>query len=199
MAGFPQIAYLKNLIKQPNIEIGDYTYYDDPDGPERFLQNVLYHFPFMGDRLLIGKFCAIARGVQFLMNGGNHDLHGFSSYPFFIFGNGWECATPSDSGAGSKGDTVIGHDVWIGYQATILPGVSIGNGAVIGAKAVVSRDVPPYAIVAGNPARVVRYRFDAETIATLQQISWWNWPAEKITRNLPAITGGNLQMLKEAI
>lgn len=199
MAGFPQIAYLKNLIKQPNIEIGDYTYYDDPDGPERFLQNVLYHFPFMGDRLLIGKFCAIARGVQFLMNGGNHDLHGFSSYPFFIFGNGWECAAPGDPGAGNKGDTVIGHDVWIGYQATILPGVSIGNGAVIGAKAVVSRDVPPYAIVAGNPARVVRYRFDAETIATLQQISWWNWPAEKITRNLPAITGGNLQKLKEAI
>jgi virginiamycin A acetyltransferase len=200
LAAHPRVCFLKNVVDRPNIEVGDYTYYDDPHGPERFAEKcVLYHFDFIGDRLLIGRFCAIAAGATFIMNGANHAMTGFSTYPFQIFGAGWEAGF--DAGAyrsGLKGDTVIGNDVWIGMDATIMPGVAIGHGAVVAAKSVVTADVPPYAIVGGNPARILRHRFDAATVAALLDIAWWDWDAEKIARNLPAITGGDMAALRAA-
>ncbi|EMV0255810.1 CatB-related O-acetyltransferase, partial [Vibrio cholerae] len=160
MKGFPQVGYLKNYIKSPNIEVGDYTYYDDPNGPENFESNVLYHFPFIGDKLKIGKFCAIAKDVKFIMNGANHSMSGFSTYPFFIFGNGWETSAPQVGELPYKGDTVIGNDVWLGYESTIMPGIKIGDGAIVASKSVVTQDVPPYSIVGGNPAKVLKHRFE---------------------------------------
>lgn len=199
MEGFPQIGYLRNLVSNPFIEIGEYTYYDDPEGPERFEQNVLYHFPFVGDKLIIGRFCAIARGVKFIMNGANHKMSGFSTYPFFIFRHGWESSTPGDGEMPHKGDTIIGNDVWMGYDAMILPGVKVGDGSIIAARSVVTRDVPPYSIVGGNPATVRRQRFDDATIAALLRIRWWDWDAAKITRNLGAITSADLSLLEQAV
>lgn len=125
LPGFPQVCFIKNTVTNPNIVIGDYTYYDDPDGAENFERNVLYHFPFIGDKLVIGKFCALARGVKFIMNGANHKTSGISTYPFYIFGKGWESAMPAPGDLPYKGDTVIGNDVWIGYEALIMPGVKI--------------------------------------------------------------------------
>lgn len=198
MKGFPQVGYLKNYIRSDNIIVGDYTYYDDPEGPERFESNVLYHFPFIGDKLIIGKFCAIAKDVTFIMNGANHKMSGFSTYPFQIFANGWEKVTPKAGELPYKGDTTIGHDVWIGYDATIMPGVTIGHGAIIASKSVVSSDVPPYGIVAGNPAKVIKYRFDQAVIDTLLKVAWWDWSAEKITQHLEAIVGNDLHALEHA-
>ena len=194
ITGPERVAFLKNLITRPTIEVGDYTYYDDPAGAERFEENVLYHFDFIGDRLVIGKFCSIAAGVRFLMNGGNHQVATMSSYPFSIFGNGWEAAAPESWPY--KGDTRVGNDVWIGYGATILPGVTIGDGAVIGSLSVVTGDVPPYAIVGGNPARVIRHRFDDATSARLLELRWWNWDIERITRKVRAIAGTDLVALE---
>lgn len=199
MPGFPQVCFLKNIIKRPNIEIGDYTYYDDPDGVHHFENNVLYHFPFIGDRLKIGKFCAIARGVKFIMNGANHQMNGISTYPFFIFGNGWETARPTEGELPYKGDTMIGSDVWIGYDTLIMPGVRIGDGAIIAARSVVTADVPPYAIVGGNPGRVVRQRFDADAVKRLLEIAWWDRPAEWIGRHLHLIRGGDVDALHAAV
>jgi len=196
MAGFPQICFIKNTVTNPNILIGDYTYYDDPEDSENFERNVLYHFPFIGDKLIIGKFCAIARGVKFIMNGANHSMAGFSTYPFFIFNNGWDAA--ADESATVKGDTVIGNDVWLGYEAVILPGVTIGDGAIVAAKAVVTKAVPPYAIVGGNPAQILRYRFPPETIAQLLDIAWWHWDVAKISQHLSAIVGADLAALQAA-
>ncbi|WEF34335.1 CatB-related O-acetyltransferase [Pseudoduganella chitinolytica] len=198
MAGFPQVCYLKNVVDAPNIVIGDYTYYDDPDGPEAFQRNVLYHFPFIGDLLRIGKFCALARGVKFIMNGANHQMDGISTYPFFIFGNGWESARPAPGDLPYKGDTVVGNDVWIGYDVLVMPGVTIGDGAIVAARSVVTADVAPYTIVGGNPARPVRARFDAETVARLQALAWWDRPAEWITAHLALIRGGDVAALERA-
>lgn len=195
MRGFPQVCYIKNTLKNPNIVVGDYTYYDDPDDSENFERNVLYHYPFIGDRLVIGRFCAIARGAKFIMNGANHKIAGLSTYPFAIFGDGWEKVMPGPNELPYKGDTVIANDVWIGYDSLIMPGVKIGNGAIIAARAVVTHDVPAYAIVGGNPARVIRKRFDDATIARLEAIAWWNWPVEKITACLPHIVGGDVEAL----
>lgn len=196
MPGFPQICFLKNVITRPNIEIGDFTYYDDPDGIEHFEKNVLYHFPFIGDRLIIGKFCAIARGVKFIMNGANHQMNGISTFPFFIFGNGWESARPADGELPYKGNTVIGNDVWIGYDAMVMPGVTIGDGAIIAARSVVTADVPPYAIVGGNPAQLVRQRFDAEDVRRLLAIAWWDRPVTWISQHLDQIRGGDIDALE---
>ena len=198
MPGFPRVGFLKPLVDRPNIEIGDYTYYDDPDGPEHFVEKcVLYHYDFVGDRLVIGRFCALAEGVTFIMNGANHATGGFSTYPFNIFGDGWEQGfDPRSWEDEMRGDTIVGNDVWIGMQATILPGVSIGDGAIVAAKAVVSADVPPYAIVAGNPARVVKTRCDEDTIRRLLAIAWWDWPAERISRHLDAIRGVDIDRLE---
>ena len=195
MCGFPQVCFLRNAITNPNILIGDYTYYDDPDGPEQFEKNVLYHFPFIEDKLVIGKFCAIARGAKFIMNGANHQVSGLSTYPFFIFGQGWEAATPSPGDLPFKGDTVIGNDVWIGYDALIMPGVTVGDGAIIAARSVVTRDVPPYSIVGGNPATLIRSRFPENVTAELLRIRWWDWDAAKITTNLKLITSADIAAL----
>ena len=197
MQGFPQVGYLKNFITSPNIEVGDYTYYDDPDGPEHFEKNVLYHFDFIGDKLIIGKFCAIAKHVTFIMNGANHKSTGFSTYPFFIFGNGWEKSAPQPGDLPFKGNTEIGNDVWIGYNATIMPGVKIGNGAIIASKSVVTNDVPAYAVVGGNPAKIIKQRFDDKTINALLSIAWWDWSSDKITAHLDAITQNNLDLLSK--
>ena len=197
MQGFPQVGYLKNFITSPNIEVGDYTYYDDPDGPEHFEKNVLYHFDFIGDKLIIGKFCAIAKDVTFMMNGANHQSTGFSTYPFFIFGNGWEKSAPQPGDLPFKGNTEIGNDVWIGYNATIMPGVKIGNGAIIASKSVVTNDVPAYAVVGGNPAKIIKQRFDDKTINALLSIAWWDWSSDKITAHLDAITQNNLDLLSK--
>ena len=195
MAGFPQVCYLKNIVTNPNIVVGDYTYYDDPDDTANFERNVLYHFPFIGDKLVIGKFCALARGVKFIMNGANHKMSGVSTYPFQIFGNGWEKVTPADGELPYKGDTVIGNDVWIGYDVLIMPGVTIGDGAIVSSRATVVADVAPYTVVGGNPAKVIKERFPAETVAALQAIAWWDWPVEHITEHLALIAGADVAAL----
>lgn len=196
MAGFPQVCFIKNTITNPHIIVGDYSYYDDPENSEDFERNVLYHYPFIGDKLVIGKFCAIAQGVQFIMNGANHKLSGISSYPFQIFGNGWEKAMPAPGELPYKGDTVIGHDVWIGYQALIMPGVHIGNGAIISSRSVVTSDVAPYTIVGGNPAKPIKQRFSPEAIDALNGIAWWDWPVEAITEHLALIVAGDVAALQ---
>ncbi|QKN82506.1 Vat family streptogramin A O-acetyltransferase [Scandinavium goeteborgense] len=195
MLGFPQVCFIKNTVTNPNIIIGDFTYYDDPEDSENFERNVLYHFPFIGDRLVIGKFCAIAKGVQFIMNGANHKLSGFSTFPFYIFGNGWEKAMPKPEDLPYKGDTIIGNDVWIGYKALIMPGVKIGNGAIISSQAVVTTDVPAYTIVGGNPAKVIKSRFPDEIVFELEKLAWWNWSVEKITKHLSAIMSNDINTL----
>lgn len=193
-----RVGFLKPLVTAPNIEIGEFTYYDDPAGPDTFQERcVLYHYPFIGDRLVIGRFCALAEGVRFIMNGANHAMSGFSTYPFNIFGHGWEHGFDADSWTReNRGDTVIGNDVWIGSGAMIMPGVTIGDGAIVAARAVVARDVPPYVIVGGNPAETIRTRFDPATVTRLQAVAWWDWPVDKITRNLDAIRGADLARLE---
>jgi virginiamycin A acetyltransferase len=196
MDGFPQVCFIKNTVRNPNIVIGDYTYYDDPEDSENFERNVLYHYPFIGDKLIIGKFCAIARGAKFIMNGANHKISGISTYPFQIFGNGWEKVMPVPGDLPYKGDTVIGNDVWIGYDVLVMPGVHIGDGAIISSRSVVVRDVPAYSVVGGNPATVLKQRFADEVVADLLDIAWWDWPIEKITLHLGAITSADVDALK---
>jgi virginiamycin A acetyltransferase len=196
MEGFPQVCYLKNIINNPNIVVGDYTYYDDPEDCRNFERNVLYHFPFIGDKLIIGKFCAIARGAKFIMNGANHKVSGFSTYPFQIFGNGWQKVTPAPGDLPYKGDTVIGNDVWIGYDALVMPGVKIGDGAIVSSRSVVVSDVAPYTVVGGNPAKLLKHRFEAQVIDALTTIAWWDWPIEKITRHLNLITSSDIGALQ---
>ena len=195
MKGFPQVCFIKNTVSNPNIIIGDYTYYDDPEDSENFERNVLYHFPFIGDKLIIGKFCALAKSVKFIMNGANHKMSGFSTYPFQIFGNGWEKVIKSNE-LPFKGDTVVGNDVWIGYESVIMPGVNIGDGAIVAAKSVVVSNVPPYTIVGGNPAKPIKQRFSSEIINSLLEISWWNWSIEKISRNLEKIVSCDIDALR---
>ena len=195
MNGFPQVCFIQNTVSNPNIIIGDYTYYDDPEDSENFERNVLYHFPFVGDRLIIGKFCALARGVKFIMNGANHKMNGFSTYPFFAFQNGWESVSPQPGELPYKGDTIVGSDVWIGYEAVIMPGVTVGDGAIVAAKSIVVSDVAPYTIVGGNPAKCIRQRFSDEIIQSLVEVAWWNWEIEKITRNLEIIVAADIESL----
>lgn len=196
----PRVGFLKPLVDRPNIQIGEYTYYDDPDGPDLFAEKcVLHHYDFIGDKLIIGRFCAIAEGARFIMNGANHVLSGFSTYPFNIFGYGWEEGfDPETWRQEVRGDTVVGNDVWIGMEAVVMPGVRIGDGAIVAGKAVVTHDVPPYTVVAGNPAQEVKKRFASDTIRRLLAIAWWDWPADKITRNLDAIRGQDLARLEAA-
>ncbi|HBS48560.1 TPA: chloramphenicol acetyltransferase [Candidatus Dependentiae bacterium] len=190
-------VFLKSIVKRSNIAVGDFTYFDASSSEDFENKTVLYHYSFSKEKLIIGNFCAIAAGAKFIMSGANHPLNGFSTYPFFIFRRGWEKDFDPAS-LSNKGDTIIGNDVWIGYDATIMPGVKIGDGAIIGAKAVVTKDVPPYAVVGGNPAKIIRIRFDEKTVNELVAIAWWNWDVEKISRNIPAIVGADLQKLKSA-
>ena len=192
----PSLCFIKNVITRPNIIVGDYTYYDDPNGAQDFEKHVTHHYGFIGDKLIIGKFCAIAKGVEFIMNGANHRMNSVTTYPFNIMGHGWEKATPKTEELPLKGDTVIGNDVWIGQNVTVLPGVHIGDGAIIGANSVVSKDVPPYCIVGGNPVKLIRKRFDDETINYLLKLKWWDWSAEKIFNNLEKLCSGDISLIK---
>lgn len=196
---FPQVCFLKNSISKPNIIVGDYTYYDDPEGAENFEWNILYHYPFIGDKLIIGKYCSIAREVKFIMNGANHNMSGLSSYPFEIFPGGWQEQLKGSVNYPYKGDTVVGNDVWIGYASMIMPGIHIGDGAIIASGSVVTSDVAPYSIVGGNPARVIRQRFSDEDIRALLEIKWWDWDASKLTRYLPLLIKGELLALQQAL
>ncbi|AEV31287.1 acetyltransferase (isoleucine patch superfamily) [Owenweeksia hongkongensis DSM 17368] len=184
---YDRLCFLKNIVKNPNIIVGDYTYYDDFEDVYNFKKNVKYHFDFVGDKLIIGKFCQIASGVTFIMNGANHLQDSVSTFPFAIFGEDWKDAMEGKTYP-TKGNTQIGNDVWIGFEASIMPGVKIGDGAIIGSKSVVTKDVEPYSIVGGNPAKLIRKRFSEEKIAELLELKWWDWPVEKITANLDKLT-----------
>lgn len=186
-------CFLKNIITNPQIVVGDYTYYNDTEDVYNFEKNVLYLFDFIGDKLIIGKFCQIASGARFIMNGANHAMNGISTYPFEVFGKGWGNAPSNNL---NKGDTVIGNDVWIGNSATIMPGVKIGHGAIIGTSTLVTKDVAPYTIVGGNPGKLIRNRFQQKTIDFLLELAWWDWPIEKITKHVNAIASGDLETLK---
>lgn len=193
-----QTVYLKNVITDPGIEVGDYTIYNDfVNDPAGFQKNnVLYHYPVNHDRLLIGRFCSIACGAKFLFNSANHTMHSLSTYTFPIFFEEWDLDIKNVAAAwDNKGDIVIGNDVWIGYEAVIMAGVTIGDGAIIGTRAVVTKDVPPYTIVGGIPAKPIRKRFDDETISALLRLKWWDWPKKKIAANLDAIQSGRLDDL----
>ncbi len=191
---YDRLCFLKNIVKNPNIIVGDYTYYDDFENVENFEKNVKYLFDFVGDKLIIGKFCMIASDVKFIMNGANHLTDSLSTHPFSIFGNGWEKAMEGKTYP-QKGNITIGNDVWIGYNATIMAGVTIGDGAIIATNATVVKDVEPYSIVGGNPAKEIRKRFSEETIAKLLELQWWNWDIEKITANVQQLTSNNIDDL----
>lgn len=191
----PSLCYIKNVIKNPNIMVGDYTYYDDVNGADRFEEHVTHHYDFIGDKLIIGKFCAIAKGVEFVMNGANHSMCAATTYPFYIMGGGWESFPPEK--LTHKGDTVVGNDVWIGQNVTVMPGVHISDGAIIGANSVVASDIPPYTVAAGNPCTVKKKRFDDELISYLLELRWWDWDDGKIFINLPALTSGDLTKIKD--
>ena len=198
--GDTQTVYLNAVVKDPSIIVGDYTIYNDfVSDPLLFEQNnVLYHYPINHERLVIGKFCSIACGVKFLFNSANHTLKSLSSYTFPLFYEDWGLEKSNVATAwDNKGDIVIGNDVWIGYEAVIMAGVHIGNGAIIAARAVVTKDVPAYTIVGGVPARPIRKRFDEDTIHKLEASQWWNWPTEKIRQYLPNINKGNINELFE--
>ena len=194
-----QTVYLKDVVSRTNIQVGDYTMYNDfVNDPRDFEKNnVLYHYPVNGDRLEIGKFCSIACGAKFLFTSANHALRSLSTYPFPIFFDEWELdAKDIRSAWDNKGDIILGNDVWVGYEAVILSGVTIGDGAIIGTRAVVTKDVPPYTIVGGVPAKPIRKRFDDETIEKLEALRWWDWDDEKIKRSIPAIQSGSLAALE---
>ncbi|MCR1954275.1 Vat family streptogramin A O-acetyltransferase [Clostridioides mangenotii] len=190
------ICYIKNVIKRPNIIIGDYTYYDDVNGAEKFEDRVTHHYEFIGDKLIIGKFCAIAKGIEFIMNGANHRMDSVTTYPFNIMMHGWEKYIPTLEDLPLKGDTVIGNDVWIGQNVTVMPGVHIGDGAIVAANSVVTKDIGPYCIAGGNPIEVIRKRFDDEFIDYLLKIKWWNWSSKKIFENLDILCSSDLDLIK---
>ena len=196
--GDKQTVYLNAVIKDTQIEVGDYTIYNDfVANPLLFEKNnVLYHYPILREKLIIGKFCSIACGTKFLFNCANHSLKSLSTYTFPLFYEEWELEKSNITTAwDNKGDIVIGNDVWIGYEAVIMAGVHIGDGAIIAARAVVTKDVPPYTIVGGTPAKEIRKRFDAEIIQQLLLLKWWNWSTDKIRQCLPYIAGGKLNEL----
>ena len=195
----PSLCFIKNVIKNPNIIVGEHTYYDDINGAENFESHVTHHYDFIGDKLIIGKFCAIAKGIEFIMNGANHRINAITTYPFNIMKNGWEKSAPSLSDLKLKGNTIIGNDVWIGQNVTVLPAAHIGDGAIIGANSVVAKDIPPYSIAVGNPCEIKRKRFDEDLIEYLLKIKWWDWSAEKIFNNMEALCSGDLSKIKNII
>ena len=194
IAGYDKEIYVKPTIKNPNIIVGDFTYIADSE----FESHVTHHYDFIGDKLIIGKFCQIAAGVEFVMNGANHQMNAVSTFPFYTL-EGWKMNPPAASDMPFKGNTVIGNDVWIGQNATILPGVHIGDGAIIGANSVVGSDVEPYTIVVGNPAEVIRYRFDEELTELLLEFKWWDKPIEEINELIPILTSSDLDKVKAEI
>lgn len=195
-------CFLKNIIKAPNIFVGDYTYYDNYDkSPLNFeKENVLFNYPEFGDRLIIGKFCAIASGVKFIMGSANHRLDSVTTYPFNVFGGSWSRVTkPHLSELPHKGDIIIGNDVWIGRESIIMPGVKIGDGAIIGAYSIVTKDVEPYSVVGGNPAKFIKYRFDKEMRELLLKFKWWNLENEKLLEIIPLLCNSDLEFVKEKL
>ncbi len=194
IAGYDKEIYVKPTIKNPNIIVGDFTYIADSE----FESHVTHHYDFIGDKLIIGKFCQIAAGVEFVMNGANHQMNAVSTFPFYTL-EGWDMKPPAASDMPFKGDTVIGNDVWIGQNATILPGVHIGDGAIIGANSVVASDVEPYSIVVGNPVKLIRYRFDGELTSLLLKFKWWDKPVEEINALIPILTNSDLEFVKNKI
>ncbi len=191
------VCFIKNTISNPNIQVGDYTYYADKNGCENFEKHVTHHYDFIGDKLIIGKFCAIASGVEFIMNGANHRINSITTYPFSIMGNGWEKKTSNLENLPYKGDTIVGNDVWIGQNVTILPGIKIGDGAIIAANSVVTKDVPAYHLVGGNPSKIIRKRFEDSLIDYLLELKWWDWSKEKIFLNIDILCSANLEQIKK--
>ena len=194
-------VFLKNVITAPNIIVGDYTYYDDADDPEGFERNnVLFNHPEFGDRLIIGKFCQIASGTQFVMGSANHRLSSVSTYPFNVFGGAWEANTPPHlSQLPHKGDTVIGNDVWLGRECRVMPGVHIGDGAIIAAYSVVIKDIPPYTVAGGNPCRPIKPRFDTELTELLLRLKWWNFDSQMLVSFLPDLCNPDLEQVRAKI
>lgn len=188
------VTYIKPTIKNPNIIVGDFTYFADVD----FEKHVTHHYEFNGDKLIIGKFCQIGAGVEFVMNGANHQMSAVSTFPFYIM-EGFKQDVPAQKDMPLKGDTIVGNDVWIGQNVTILPGVHIGDGAIIGANSVVGNDVDPYTIVVGNPARVIRKRFDAKLIALMLKFKWWDKSIDEINELIPLLSNSDLRKVKEEI
>ena len=194
-------CFIRNVIKAPNISVGEYTYYDSEDHPELFEQtNVLFNYPFFGDKLIIGKFCQIAHGTTLIMGAGNQRLGSATTYPFNVMGGVWrEISTPHIEALPHKGDTVIGNDVWLGRNCTILPGVKIGNGAIVAACSVVTKDVAPYTVVGGNPARFLKKRFDDGTAALLEELRWWDLPPEELTEIIPVLCDTDMKRAAEKL
>ena len=192
--GYDKEIYVKPTIKNPNIIVGEFTYIADSE----FESHVTHHYEWNGDKLIIGKFCQIATGVEFVMNGANHQMNAVSTFPFYTM-EGWEMAPPAISDLPLKGDTIVGNDVWIGQNAVILPGVHIGDGAIIGANSVVGSDIPPYTIVVGNPARETRKRFDDELIRLLLAFKWWDKSIEAINQLIPLLTSSDLENVKSEL
>ena len=194
IAGYEKEIYIKPTLTDPRISVGDFTYIADRE----FESHVTHFYPWSRDRLIIGKFCQIASGVEFMMNDANHQMNAVSTFPFYTLA-GWDMETPAPENLPNKGDTVIGNDVWIGQNATVLPGIHIGDGAIIGANSTVSKDVEPYTVVAGNPAKPVRKRFDEELIRLLLQWKWWDKPIAEINDYIPILTNPDLAAVKETI
>lgn len=196
--GDQETVYLKSVITKPNIKVGEYTMYNDfVNDPTRFENNnVLYHYPVNNDKLIIGKYCSIACGAKFMFTSGNHKMSSLSTYPFPLFFEEWDLERNEVTEAwDNKGDIIIGNDVWIGYEAVIMQGVHIGDGAIIAARALVTKDVAPYTIAGGVPARAIRTRFPEETVKKLMKIQWWNWDEAIIQKNLSHIATGNIDGL----
>ena len=194
-------CFVKNVVHAPNIEIGDYTYYDDDTDPTGFERNnVLFNYPEFGDRLIIGKFCALAQGTTFIMGPANHRTGSASTHPFNAFGGAWTGATPAHmSQLPRKGDTVVGNDVWLGRECVVMPGVKIGDGAIVAAYSVVTRDVAPYTVAGGNPARFIKNRFDEELTGLLLRLKWRDLPPEELVAWLPILCDENLENLRSAL
>ena len=192
--GYENEIYVKPTLTNPNVIVGDFTYIADSE----FESHITNFYPWSRDKLIIGKFCQIARGVEFVMNDANHQMSAVSTFPFYTL-EGWEMEPPKAEDMPFKGDTVIGNDVWIGQNATILPGVQIGDGAIIGANSVVGSDIEPYTIVAGNPAKPIRKRFDDELIALMLEWKWWEKPIEEINSLIPILTSSKIDDVKKAI
>ena len=192
IVGYNKEIYVKPTIKNKNIIVGDFTYIADTE----FESHVTHHYEFNNDKLIIGKFCQIVSGVEFVMNGANHRMCSVTTYPFNIMGGGWEQFTPALEDLPLKGDTVVGNDVWIGQNVTVMPGVHIGDGAIIAANSVVTKDVPAYCIAGGNPCKVIKKRFDNELITYLLDLKWWDWDAEKIFKNMAALCSGDLEKIR---
>jgi virginiamycin A acetyltransferase len=190
-----RVVLLKPLVKSPLIEVGEYSYYDDPDDPTAFeTRNVLYHYG--PEKLIIGKYCALGADVRFIMNGANHRMDGPSTFPFPIMGGAWAEHADLLTGLPNRGDTVIGHDVWIGYHVLVMPGAHIGHGAIIASGSVVVNDVPDYGIVGGNPAKLIRKRYTDEEVDRLLALAWWDWPIEHVTAHIAVLMAGSIEELE---